>query len=158
MLGTATALAVLGAALLLTSQRTSRWHRPLVCLGQSSHQLDLADLVLAARLGLPKLREARSEETNKKFRKLTNYSAQRVLRFWQAREKLPDDFGLAEQNLRFGNLDVPAAEVARGSQDPNSFRLLESIGTDPKIYYRSKKKWVREAASAPRPGKENARG
>jgi uncharacterized protein (DUF2336 family) len=44
--------------------------------------------VLAARLGLPKLREARSEEANKKFRKLTNYSAQRVLRFWQAREKL----------------------------------------------------------------------
>ena len=44
--------------------------------------------VLAARLGLPKLREARSEETNKKFRKLTNYSAQRVLRFWQAREKI----------------------------------------------------------------------
>jgi hypothetical protein len=44
--------------------------------------------VLAARLGVPKLREARSEETNKKFRKLTTYSAQRVLRFWQAREKL----------------------------------------------------------------------
>jgi uncharacterized protein (DUF2336 family) len=44
--------------------------------------------VLAARLGIPKLREARAEETNKKFRKLTNYSAQRVLRFWQAREKL----------------------------------------------------------------------
>lgn len=45
-------------------------------------------LVLAARLGIPKLRDARSEEANKKFRKLTNYSAQRVLRFWQAREKL----------------------------------------------------------------------
>jgi len=44
--------------------------------------------VLAARLGVPKLREARSEEANKKFRKLTNYSAQRVLRFWQARDKL----------------------------------------------------------------------
>jgi hypothetical protein len=43
--------------------------------------------VLAARIGIPKLREARAEETNKKFRKLTNYSAQRVLRFWQAREK-----------------------------------------------------------------------
>ncbi len=31
------------------------------------------------------------------------------------REKLPDDFGLAEQNLRFGNLDaiVPARSSAR---------------------------------------------
>jgi len=60
--------------------------------------------------------------------------------------------------IRFGNLDAPAADVALGSQDPDSFRLLESIDTDPKIYYRSKKKWVREAANAPRPGKETPRG
>ncbi len=39
-------------------------------------------------------------------------------------------------------------EVARGSQDPNFFRLLESIDTDPKIYYRSKKKWVRDIINA----------
>jgi uncharacterized protein (DUF2336 family) len=44
--------------------------------------------VLAARLGVPKLREARAEEGNKKYRKLTTYSALRVLRFWQAREKM----------------------------------------------------------------------
>jgi hypothetical protein len=44
--------------------------------------------VLAARLGLPQLRDARADEANKKYRKLTTYSAQRVLRFWQAREKL----------------------------------------------------------------------
>jgi hypothetical protein len=38
--------------------------------------------------------------------------------------------------------------------------MLESLGTDPKIYYHSKKNWVREISSAPRPGvaKETARG
>jgi menaquinone reductase, iron-sulfur cluster-binding subunit len=62
------------------------------------------------------------------------------------------------QAIRFGNLDDASAAVARGSQNPNSFRLLESISTDPKIYYQSKKQWVREIANAPRPAKENARG
>ena len=46
---------------------------------------------------------------------------------------------------------------ARRTQ-PNSFRLLESLDTDPKIHYQSKKAWVREIANAPAPGKENARG
>jgi hypothetical protein len=38
--------------------------------------------------------------------------------------------------------------------------MLESLATDPKIYYRSKKNWVREISSAPRPGlgKESDRG
>jgi molybdopterin-containing oxidoreductase family iron-sulfur binding subunit len=60
--------------------------------------------------------------------------------------------------IRFGNLDDASSEVARASQDPASFRLLESIDTDPKIFYRSSKQWVRDLANAPRPGKENARG
>jgi molybdopterin-containing oxidoreductase family iron-sulfur binding subunit len=60
--------------------------------------------------------------------------------------------------IRFGNLDETSGEVARGSEDPNSFRMLESIDTDPKIFYRSRRQWVREIAGAPRPGKENARG
>ena len=34
------------------------------------------------------LRESRAEDANKKYRKLSTYSAQRVLRFWQAREKM----------------------------------------------------------------------
>jgi hypothetical protein len=42
--------------------------------------------VLAVRLGAAQLRESRAEEANKKYRKLSTYSAQRVLRFWQARE------------------------------------------------------------------------
>jgi molybdopterin-containing oxidoreductase family iron-sulfur binding subunit len=62
------------------------------------------------------------------------------------------------QAIRFGNLDDAAGEVAQGARRPESFRLLESIGTDPKIHYRSKKKWVREIANAPRPGKEASRG
>ena len=40
----------------------------------------------------------------------------------------------------------------------NRFRMLESLGTDPKIHYQSRKAWVREISSAPRPGRENARG
>jgi uncharacterized protein (DUF2336 family) len=44
--------------------------------------------VLAAKLGPAPIRESRSEEANKKYRKLSTYSAQRVLRFWQAREKV----------------------------------------------------------------------
>jgi molybdopterin-containing oxidoreductase family iron-sulfur binding subunit len=60
--------------------------------------------------------------------------------------------------IRFGNLNEPSDHVARGSRDANAFRLLESIDTDPKIYYQSKKKWVREIANAPRPGKESPRG
>ena len=34
------------------------------------------------------LRESRAEEANKKYRKLSTYSAQRVMRFWQPREKM----------------------------------------------------------------------
>ena len=44
--------------------------------------------ILAARLGYLNLRDAHAEEANRKYRKLTTGSAQRVLRFWQAREKL----------------------------------------------------------------------
>ena len=43
--------------------------------------------VLSARLGTIQLRESRAEEANKKYRKLSTYSAQRVMRFWQQREK-----------------------------------------------------------------------
>jgi uncharacterized protein (DUF2336 family) len=44
--------------------------------------------VLAAKLGPTPLRDSRAEEAAKKYRKLSTYSAQRVLRFWQAREKV----------------------------------------------------------------------
>ena len=44
--------------------------------------------VLTVRHGVVELRESRAEEANKKYRKLSTYSAQRVMRFWQAREKV----------------------------------------------------------------------
>jgi menaquinone reductase, iron-sulfur cluster-binding subunit len=28
-------------------------------------------------------------------------------------------------------------------QSPNAFRLLERLGTDPQVYYMSKREWVR---------------
>jgi molybdopterin-containing oxidoreductase family iron-sulfur binding subunit len=61
--------------------------------------------------------------------------------------------------LRFGDLNDPATEVAQDAARPESFRLLEKIGTEPKIHYRSRRDWVREIASAPRPeGKDEHRG
>jgi uncharacterized protein (DUF2336 family) len=44
--------------------------------------------VLAARLDLPQLPEGDADVAGRKYRKLTTSSAQRVIRFWQAREKL----------------------------------------------------------------------
>ena len=62
--------------------------------------------------------------------------------------------------IHFGDLNDPRSEVAREAGLPESFRLLEKLGTEPKIHYRSKRAWVREIASAPRPGigKETLRG
>jgi menaquinone reductase, iron-sulfur cluster-binding subunit len=62
--------------------------------------------------------------------------------------------------LRFGDLNDPAGEAAKAAKSDGSFRLLEKLGTDPKIYYRSRRDWVRQIANAPTPGerKENQRG
>jgi molybdopterin-containing oxidoreductase family iron-sulfur binding subunit len=51
----------------------------------------------------------------------------------------------------FGDLDDPASEVARLARDGQSFRILEKLGTEPKIYYRTARPWVRQAAAQPRP-------
>jgi hypothetical protein len=34
----------------------------------------------------------------------------------------------------------------------SSFRMLERLGTDPKVYYRSKREWVKKAAGGQGPG------
>jgi molybdopterin-containing oxidoreductase family iron-sulfur binding subunit len=62
--------------------------------------------------------------------------------------------------IQFGDLNDLESPPARAAKNGNSFRLLEKLGTDPKIYYRSKKDWVRQIASAPKPGfgKETVRG
>lgn len=49
--------------------------------------------------------------------------------------------------ITFGDLADPASEVARKSRDPQAFRLLEKLGTEPKVYYRSELEWVREMAA-----------
>jgi len=64
--------------------------------------------------------------------------------------------------IRFGDLEDPASEPSQAAREPQSFRLLEKLGTDPKIYYHSRRDWVREIAAAPGgkapAGKESSRG
>ena len=64
--------------------------------------------------------------------------------------------------IRFGDWNDATSEVAAAGREPGSFRLLEKLGSDPKIYYHSRREWVRQIAYAPRPGgaadgKENGR-
>jgi menaquinone reductase, iron-sulfur cluster-binding subunit len=60
----------------------------------------------------------------------------------------------------FGDLNDPASAPSAAARGGDSFRLLEKLGTDPKIYYVSKRDWVKRIADAPRPGgeKESSRG
>jgi molybdopterin-containing oxidoreductase family iron-sulfur binding subunit len=63
--------------------------------------------------------------------------------------------------IRFGDLNDPASAPAQAASGGDSFRLLEKLDTGSKIYYRSKREWVRAIADAPHPadaGKENIRG
>jgi molybdopterin-containing oxidoreductase family iron-sulfur binding subunit len=48
--------------------------------------------------------------------------------------------------IQFGDLADPASEVAQAAHTPQSFRLLEKLGTEPKVYYRSNRPWVRALA------------
>jgi molybdopterin-containing oxidoreductase family iron-sulfur binding subunit len=48
--------------------------------------------------------------------------------------------------IRFGNLTDPDSEVSRLARDPRSFRLLEALGTEPKVHYLSDREWVRDLA------------
>jgi molybdopterin-containing oxidoreductase family iron-sulfur binding subunit len=54
--------------------------------------------------------------------------------------------------IRFGNLADQNDPVTREAHSPNAFRMLARIGTEPKVYYKSKEPWVRalaESASGP---------
>jgi Fe-S-cluster-containing dehydrogenase component len=53
--------------------------------------------------------------------------------------------------IQFGDLNDAASVPAQDAKRPESFRLLEKLGTETKIYYRSQRDWVRHIASAPRP-------
>jgi menaquinone reductase, iron-sulfur cluster-binding subunit len=46
----------------------------------------------------------------------------------------------------FGDLNDPSSRVAELSRHPHAFRLLERLGTEPKVYYISSKDWVRRMA------------
>ncbi|RPI26463.1 MAG: 4Fe-4S dicluster domain-containing protein [Acidobacteria bacterium] len=48
--------------------------------------------------------------------------------------------------LTFGDLNDPASAVAQAAAGQTSFRLLQALGTDSKIYYISKRRWVRDLA------------
>jgi molybdopterin-containing oxidoreductase family iron-sulfur binding subunit len=50
------------------------------------------------------------------------------------------------QAITFGNLDDPKSEVAQRAAEPQSFRLLERLGTGSKVYYRTERDWVRRLA------------
>ncbi len=42
----------------------------------------------------------------------------------------------------FGNLLDPQSKVAMLAKDPRAFRILDKLGTKPKVYYLSKHQWV----------------
>ena len=48
--------------------------------------------------------------------------------------------------IAFGDLDDPRCEAGKASRAPNAFRLLAGLGTEPKVYYRSDREWVRRLA------------
>jgi molybdopterin-containing oxidoreductase family iron-sulfur binding subunit len=56
------------------------------------------------------------------------------------------------QAITFGNLNNPDSDVAKLSKHPDAFRLLERLGTEPKVYYISSKDWVHKKADNYLPG------
>jgi Fe-S-cluster-containing dehydrogenase component len=48
--------------------------------------------------------------------------------------------------MTFGNLFDPDSEVARLAESSRAFRLLERLGTEPKIYYLSSQDWIHKLA------------
>ncbi|MFB3902713.1 MAG: 4Fe-4S dicluster domain-containing protein [Acidobacteriota bacterium] len=68
------------------------------------------------------------------------------------REAQPEDYQPAcveacpTGALTFGDLADPDSQVSRLARSQNSFRLLERLRTDPKIYYHSNRRWVHELA------------
>ena len=48
--------------------------------------------------------------------------------------------------MTFGNLFDSRSEVTKLSKSPYAFRLLERLGTEPKVYYLSTQDWIRKLA------------
>jgi Fe-S-cluster-containing dehydrogenase component len=62
--------------------------------------------------------------------------------------------------ITFGTLTEPTSAVRKAADAHGSFRLLEHLGTEPKVYYRSAEAWVRALAggAVPTASKEHAHG
>jgi molybdopterin-containing oxidoreductase family iron-sulfur binding subunit len=60
--------------------------------------------------------------------------------------------------IQFGDLNDPESAVTKAAKSPHAFRLLEGIGTDPSVYYTSKRSWVKELAGRRLPGRGEAHG
>ncbi len=60
----------------------------------------------------------------------------------------------------FGDLADQTSEVSRLAAEPESFRWLERLGTGPKVYYRTRRRWVRDLArhGGAAPNQEVTRG
>ena len=56
------------------------------------------------------------------------------------------------QAITFGDLNNPKHKVYQLSKKPDAFRLLERLNTKPKVYYLSRKDWVRKKADNYLPG------
>lgn len=48
--------------------------------------------------------------------------------------------------ITFGDLDNPEHKVYKLKDAPGTFRLLEKLGTNPKVYYTTTRDWVQKAA------------
>ena len=58
--------------------------------------------------------------------------------------------------ITFGDLNGPGSDVARMAAAPEAFRILEQLGTDPKVHYRTARPWVRALAEKPLTRNEGA--
>ncbi|MFP3928862.1 MAG: menaquinone reductase iron-sulfur cluster-binding subunit QrcC [Desulfobacteraceae bacterium] len=56
------------------------------------------------------------------------------------------------QAITFGDLNNPEHQVSKLAKSKYAFRLLERLGTEPKVYYISSKDWVRKMAENYLPG------
>jgi molybdopterin-containing oxidoreductase family iron-sulfur binding subunit len=58
--------------------------------------------------------------------------------------------------ITFGDLADESTEAARRARGGDTFRLLERLGTEPKIHYHSKRPWVQQAAQRDLSGRGKA--
>jgi molybdopterin-containing oxidoreductase family iron-sulfur binding subunit len=60
--------------------------------------------------------------------------------------------------MTFGDLLDEDSEFSRLAKHQDTFRLLENLGTEPKVFYHSKQEWVRKLAGNDVTEKDKANG